>query len=58
VDVVLDPIEVKEASLWKKKDLSKIKDFAKVEITSDWTFSTSYKGSLRFLSNHADHIKN
>ena len=29
-----------------------------MEIISDWTFSTAYKGSLRFISNHSDRIKN
>jgi hypothetical protein len=26
-------------------------------VISDWTYSTAYKGSLRFLSNHADKIR-
>ena len=34
-----------------------IKDFKKLEVISDWTFSTPYKGSVGFLSKHADRIK-
>ena len=53
VDVVPGEVEVQQAAIWKKKDTSKIKDFKHVEIISDWTYCTAYKGSLRFLSNHA-----
>ena len=44
--------------MWKKKDVSKIKDFTTVEVISDWTFSSAYKGSVRFLTNHLEAIKN
>ena len=50
-------IEVKEASLWKKKDMSKVRDFKHLEVISDWTYSTPYKGSLFRLSKHARRLK-
>lgn len=50
-------IEVKTADLWKHKDMSKVKDFKKIEIISDWTFSTTYKGSVRYISNNKQRIK-
>ena len=43
-------MEVKQAYLWKKKDLSKVKDFNQIEIISDWTYSTPYRGSIRVLN--------
>ena len=58
IDLITEDIEVKEAQLWKKKDVSKIKDFTTVEVISDWTFSSAYKGSVRFLTNHMETIKN
>ena len=58
IDLITEEVEVKEAKVWKKKDVSKIKDFTKVEIISDWTFSSAYKGSVRFLTNHTERIKN
>ena len=41
-----------QAQFWKKKDTSKIKDFKKLEVISDWTFSTPYKGTAALLSNY------
>ena len=58
IDVDFEEVEVKEAKVWKKKDVSNIKDFTTVEIISDWTFSSAYKGSVRFLTNHWERIKN
>ena len=58
VDMIPKLIEVKEAQFWKKKDTSKVKDFNQVEIISDWTYSTTYKGSVKYLSNHVERIKN
>ena len=49
---------MREAQLWKRKDTSKIKDFSSVEVISDWTFSSPYKASVRFLSKNAPKIKN
>jgi len=40
----------KESAVWSKKDFSSIKDFQKIEIKSDWTYTTPYKGSLSYLS--------
>ena len=57
VDVKPKLIEVKEASVWKKKDMSKVRDFKHLEVISDWTYSTPYKGSLFRLSKHARRLK-
>ena len=50
-------IEVKEAAMWKKKDMSKVKDFKQIEVISDWTFSTPYKGNVHRLSKSARRIQ-
>jgi len=57
IDLRPKRIEVKEASFWKKKDMSKVKDFKQIEIISDWTYSTPYKGSVFRLSNQASRVK-
>lgn len=38
--------------------MSKVKDFKQIEIISDWTYSSTYKGNVRYISNHADRLKN
>eukprot|EP00347_Sterkiella_histriomuscorum_P000847 403374292 len=43
-------IEVQESSLWKSKDLSKVKDLKNLDSVFDWSFSTPYKGTIRSLS--------
>ena len=57
IDLVPKVLVVAQTDIWKKKDTSKIKDFTTVEVISDWTFSTPYKGSVRFLTNHVKKIK-
>lgn len=52
IDVIPKQLEINEAKYWKKRDFSKVKNFHNVEIISDWTFSTPYKGSVRYLANH------
>lgn len=37
--------------------MSKVKDFKQIEIISDWTYSTPYKGTVKYLSKHAEDIK-
>lgn len=37
--------------------MSKVKDFKQIEIISDWTYSTTYKGSVKYLSNHTQRIR-
>ena len=54
IDMIPEKIEVKEAEIWKNKDTSKIKDFQTVEIINDWTFSSPYKGSIRWLSDRRE----
>ena len=56
IDCVPKAVVVPQASFWKEKDTSKIKDYKEVEQTSDWTFSTPYKGSVRYLSTCAKKI--
>lgn len=58
IDVIPEQIKIAEAKYWKGKDFSKVKDFKNVEIISDWTFSTPYKGNVRYIHNHIDRIKN
>lgn len=36
--------------------MSKVKDFKQIEIISDWTYSTPYKGNVRYVSKYADNI--
>lgn len=57
IEMIPSKLEVIQTEHWKKKDTSKIKDFTTLEVISDWTFSSPYKGSLRFLSNHVKRIK-
>ena len=58
IDIVPKQLQVQQAETWKKKDTTKIKDFTKLEIVSDWTFSTAYKGTYSFISNRSEFIKN
>lgn len=37
--------------------MSKVKDFKQIEIISDWTYSTTHKGSIRHLSKHTEKIR-
>ena len=57
IDLIPKGIEVKLAENWKNKDMSKVKDFSKIEIISDWTFSTTYKGRVKRLSANQERIK-
>ena len=50
VDLLPARIEVKDSNIWKKKDMSKVKDFKQIEVISDWTYSTPYKGTVLRLS--------
>lgn len=56
VEMVPTDLKVKETEHWKDRDTTQIKDFTKIEVISDWTFSTAYKGTLGFLSNHAERV--
>lgn len=57
IDVIPKDIVVQQADHWKKKDTSKIKDYKEFEKTSDWTYSTPYKGTIRYLSDASKFIK-
>jgi TIP41-like family len=50
IDLLPERIEVKDSAVWKKKDMSKVKDFKQIEVISDWTYSTPYKGSVLRIS--------
>jgi type 2A phosphatase activator TIP41 len=47
---------VKDSAVWKKKDMSKVKDFKQIEVISDWTYSTPYKGTVLRLSSAAKRV--
>ena len=57
IDVIPAKVEVAQAGFWKGKDTSKIKDYKQVTFTSDWSFCTSYKGTVRYLSTASKTIK-
>lgn len=50
IDLQPASVQVAQAGIWKAKDTSKIKDFSEVEQTSDWTYSSPWKGTTRYLS--------
>ena len=50
-------VQVMQAGTWKKKDTSKIKDYQEVNVTSDWTYSSPWKGTIRYLSQAAQSVK-
>jgi len=50
IDVIPKTIKVKEAEHWKDKDFDKVRDFKQVEIISDWTYTSPYKGSIFYLN--------
>lgn len=57
IDIVPASVKVEQSKHWEGKDTSKIKDFQQVTQTSDWTYSTPYKGTTRYLSGAAKSIK-
>jgi type 2A phosphatase activator TIP41 len=57
IDVIPKDVQVQQAGFWKNKDTSKIKDYKEVTQTSDWTFSTPYKGTVRYLSKAAKKVR-
>lgn len=57
IELIPTKLEVQQTDFWKKRDTSQIKDFKTVEVISDWTFTSPYKGSVKFLSNHVKDIK-
>ena len=50
IDVIPANVKVENSKHWEGRDTSKIKDFVQVTPTSDWTFSTPYKGTTRYLA--------
>jgi hypothetical protein len=53
IDVIPPAAKVEMAKHWKNKKTSGIKDFKQVTETSDWTYSTGYKGTVKSLSKGA-----
>lgn len=49
IDVKLEPILAHQSAKWKQKDTSKVKDYAEIEKTADWSFSSPYKGQINSL---------
>lgn len=50
-------VEVMMAEKWKGKDTSGIEDFKEMEVISDWTYSTPYKGTIQYLDQNLQRIK-
>ena len=57
IDMRPQKLEVKDAYIWKKKDMSKVQDFKKIEVISDWTYSTPYKGGVYYLADAKSRVK-
>lgn len=57
IDIIPAVVKVEQSKHWEGKDTSKIKDFKELTATSDWTYSTPYKGTTRYLSSAAKSIK-
>ena len=56
IDIIPASVKVEQSKHWEGKDTSKIKDFKQVIQTSDWTHSTPYKGTTRYLAGAAKSI--
>jgi hypothetical protein len=50
IDLLPAGIVVNDAEIWKKKDMSEVKDFKVIEAISDWTYSAPFKGMMYRLS--------
>jgi hypothetical protein len=50
IDLMPITMTAHESEHWKQRDFSKLKDIAKLEKTTDWSFSTPYKGTVLKLS--------
>ena len=57
IDVIPDGIKALQADIWGKKDTSGIKDYKQMEVISDWTYSTPYKGYIYYLSQQSKEIQ-
>lgn len=57
IALIPEKVEVKMAAKWKDRDTSKIEDFKKLKVISDWTFSTPYKGTVLYLDKNVERIK-
>jgi hypothetical protein len=57
IDMKPERVEVKMAEKWKTKDTSGIEDFKEIEVISDWTYSTPYKGTILYLDKNIERIK-
>jgi len=49
IDLIPENIQVNVADIWKKKDMSQVKDFKVLEVINDWTYSAPYKGTVHKL---------
>jgi hypothetical protein len=58
IDLKPARVEVSMAAKWKDRDTSNIDDYKEIEIISDWTYSTPYKGTILYLDKNVDRIKN
>lgn len=58
IDLKPGKVEVSMAGKWKGRDTSKIEDFTEIEVISDWTYSSPYKGTILYLDKSIERIKN
>lgn len=56
IEIIPADLQVATSGIWKKKDKSKIKDYKEYEATCDWTYSSAYKGTVKYLSDSAKKI--
>lgn len=57
IDLKPAKVEVSMAAKWKDRDTSEINDFKELEVISDWTYSTPYKGTVLHLDKNIERIK-
>ena len=50
IDICPEEIQVRESKVWKDKDVSQIELLKTIHKSSDWAFSTPYKGRIERLS--------
>jgi hypothetical protein len=50
IDLIPNAPQAHQSQSWQQKDLSKVKDLSVIAKTTDWSFSSPYKGSVSPLS--------
>ena len=57
IDIIPNPIEAAKSNKWKAKDLSEVEDLTVIEKTTDWSFSSPYKGLSGPLTQKIEEVK-